>query len=469
MDPERAKRRQSLKVIISETIMVLSVICIVTVLAFLVSGYWINSDFKIERQGLLQISSIPIGADVHIDNESSWLQRTSTSKVLSSGEHTITLTKDGYDSWSKTIKISEGLLYKIHYPRLFPTDRTKEDVLETNGTIMATVSPNHNYLLLINNTTEWELLNLNDDNVKSTKIDVSEIFSNVSLAENTKKGLFIGEIDKTDWDHDNSHILFKVKSGDAIEWVLLDVKNVNNSINISKEFGSQFSEIRILDNSANNLLAVQNNNLHKIDLPKKSLSNVLVKNVINFDHYKNNEIAFSAKNDESENDNYYVGLLKIGDEKTEKLKDTESPAKIVLSIFYDEEYITIMEKNIVTLFNKKDFNKVSEFELAFEPSSMLVGHNGEFIIMHSGPQIATLDMESISVTEWKTSGETFDWLDNDMIYSVSNGELAVYDYDSLNYRVVANNVSDHFPVMITSDKWLYYFSDNTLIRESLNR
>ena len=58
LDLEKAKRRQSLKVIISEAIMVLAVIATVTILAFLVSGYWINSDLKLERQGLLQISSV---------------------------------------------------------------------------------------------------------------------------------------------------------------------------------------------------------------------------------------------------------------------------------------------------------------------------------------------------------------------------------------------------------------------------
>ena len=47
MDIEKQKKRQSLRVIISEIIMVLAVIATVTVLAFIVSGYWINSDFEL--------------------------------------------------------------------------------------------------------------------------------------------------------------------------------------------------------------------------------------------------------------------------------------------------------------------------------------------------------------------------------------------------------------------------------------
>ena len=45
MDPERAKRRQSAKIIISETIMVLAVVITVTMLAFIVTHQYFQSTF----------------------------------------------------------------------------------------------------------------------------------------------------------------------------------------------------------------------------------------------------------------------------------------------------------------------------------------------------------------------------------------------------------------------------------------
>ena len=98
---------------------------------------------------------------------------------------------------------------------------------------------------------------------------------------------------------------------------------------------------------------------------------------------------------------------------------------------------------------------------------MEVGHNGEFITMYSGTQLATLDMEASLVREWSVDGDNFGWLDNDMIYSVANGELFVYDFDGLNRRNIAKNVSSHFPVTVTDDKWLYYVSDGNLMREKI--
>lgn len=470
MDPDKAKRRQSLRVIVSEAIMVIAVVMTVVVLAFMVSGYWLNSDFKVERQGLLQISSIPTGADIYTDGSSSWLQRTNTSKVLPVGEHTISLSKEGYDSWSKTINISEGLLYRIHYPRLFPTDRTPENMLDVSGTTLVSASPDHNLFLLINDTTEWSLINLDSDTVTPTKIDVADLFSSVSLAEGAEKGLFTGRILDISWDYNASHALFEVATDAGKEWVLLDVKNPDKSINLNKEFGSSnFSEIQILDNSSNNLLAIQDGNLHKIDLGNKSLSAVLVENVNYFDHYNSNEIIFSATDSSLEAPSYYVGIIKIGDSKVTELKTTFTPAKVVMSKFYDDKYITILEDNVATLYKREDFSEISSFELSFTPDTIEVGHSGEFITMTKGTQIATLDMESASVLDWSIDSENFGWLDNDMFYSVAEGELIVYDYDGLNRRSVAKNVASHFPAAITSDKWLYYFSDNYLVRESLDK
>lgn len=487
MDLEKKQRRQSLKVIFSEAIMVLAVIVTVVILALIVSGYWLNSDFKVERQGMLQIYSAPTGATVEIDGKaSSWLQRTNTSKVLSSGEHTIGLTREGYDSWSKTINISEGLLYRLHYPRLFLKDRLVEDMLDISGSVLATVSPNREQLLLTNNTTEWLTINLNNEKLEPKKLDIASFFSSVSLAEGADAGLFSGEILETSWDYDGTHVLFKVRSGENIEWVLLDVKNPKNTINLTQEFGDNFSQIEILDNSATNLLVVQNNNLKKIDVPGKLISAVLVEGVTDFDHY-GNELVFSALNQPEEagvtpdNENtessefgiaeqqkpYYVGYFKIGDHKLSRLAYTDSPAKVAISKFYDNDYITIIMDSTLSLYKKDDFEEILSEGLSFSPQDIKVGYEGEFVVAYSAKNLATLDMESTKIREWSIENESFGWIDPNMIYTVSDGELIVYDFDGLNRRSLVKNVSTHFPAIIVSDRWMYYFSDSRLMREWL--
>ena len=483
MNQEERARRQSRRVIISEIIMLIAVIATVLVLVLLVSGYWLGSDFKVERQGLLQISSIPTGADVTIDGTSSWLQRTNTSKVLTSGEHSISLTKEGYDTWSKTIDIKEGLLYGIHYPRLFLKERTKEKTYSAPTATFATVSPNRNRLLLANNTTKWELLNLDASKIEAKTIDISKIFSATSVDEGAA-GLFSGEIISANWDSNSEHVLFKIKTGDNYEWVVLDVRNPANSVNITREFAANFEDIKILDNSASTLLAIRDGNLHKIDLSSRQISAIIAEKVHSFDHFET-EIVFvadyvpssttqSSSSDASSDATtdaslqpspYYLGLVRIGDTEITTLSKLEFAAKVAISKFYDDKYITLLSDNKLDLYKKDEFKLILSNHLGFSPQKMKVGRDGNFVIMNDGGHIATLDMEAMALREWETSSQTFGWLDDNMIYSISEGELSVYDFDGQNHRTLSQNVSSHFPVTITGDKWLYYFSDDNIIRE----
>jgi len=459
MDPEKRARRQSLRVIISETIMVLAVVVTVAVLALIVSGYWLNSDFKVERQGMLQIYSVPTGANVAVDGDSPWFQRTNTSKVLSSGQHEIVLTKDGYDSWSKTIEISEGLLYRLHYPRLFLLNREKEAVYSTDTISFVTASPSRRLLLIADNTTAWTLINLDSDSPRATTLDISKYFSTISLASGATTGLFTGEIISAEWDNSNEHILFEVAGSTGVEWVLINIKNPASSINLTREFAADFNQIKIFDNSANSLLAIRNGNLHRIDVGARQISAILVEDVRDFDFYDSEIIYVTSAG---------IKMFGIGDSEDIPLVPASIAAQVLIGKFYDDKYIFVIDGGDITVYRKNNLEEeIMTATLSFVPENAKVGYDGSFVIMNSGANFATLDMETMSMREWTTDTTHYGWVSSYMIYSVYEGRLFVYDFDGLNRRELATNVSERFPVVITSDKWLYYFSDGTLMREWL--
>jgi len=474
MDKEKRERLQSLRVIISETIMVVTVAITVLILAFVVSGYWLSPDFKVERQGMLQISSLPTGADVDVDGESSWMQRTNTSKILSSGEHTVVLTKEGYDSWTKKVEIKEGLLYRLHYPRLFLTERTKEELYDVTSTKYATVSPNHNYLLLINDTTKWSLINLDSNEIKPQTLDISGLFIDSADPSATP----VVEILSTNWDFANEHVLIKTSLGGVTEWALLNTRNVTESINLNRELATTFDDVRIFDNSSSTLLALRNGELYRIDVPGRQISTMIAKNVMGFD-FANQEIVFVAKKDLAKKENvdeaveaepakeFFIASTKNTDSAFEEIMSLDASATPAIIRFYDEEYLAILSGNEINLYNKQSNEKVFSKTLDFTPDSMKVGFGGDFVVMTSGENIATLDMEAMQIVSWSTETPRYGWLDSSMIYAVKDGELIVYDYDGLNRRPLSHNVSSHFPVTITANKWLYYFSDNQLMRERI--
>ncbi|MBP5205035.1 PEGA domain-containing protein [Candidatus Saccharibacteria bacterium] len=461
MDQDLQKRRQQLKVIISEVIMTLAVIITVVILGLIVSGYWLNSDFEIERQGMIQISSVPTGATLEIDGASSWFQKTNTSKILTSGEHEVVLTKEGYDTWKKNVTISEGLLYRVSYPQLFLKEREKETMLNLSGSLAAYVSPNSEMMLVTNDTTEWTLINLDRTELEPKKINIAPVLD--SSAMDTSTRLFSGKILSATWNRDNSKILFHIQNGEALEWVLLDTKNIAGSINLTQQFGINFDHVDILDNSANSLLTISDYKIQKIDVGSKSISAVIADKV-DYYSFSRNEIIISAQNAAGEP---YIGLIKLSDNKIQVLEDLHAPAKAFISKFYDDNFIIALESDRLAIYRKDDLSSVTDLELPFVPEKISIGQDGSFILLNTDDKIATLDMETMLITEWTADSKDYKWLNGHMIYTTLDGELKVYDYDGLNKRQLAKNVSSRFPVVITSDKWLYYFSDDQLMREWL--
>ena len=456
MDLEKRAKQQSLKVIISEAIMFITVIITVVVLAFVVSGYWLNGNFEVERQGMLQINTVPTGASVSVDDESPWFQRTNTSKILSDGEHTVVLSKEGYDTWSKTVNIKKGLLYRLNYPHLFLKERFKESVYDTTTTTFATISPSRKLILLVNNTTKWELIDLDNEEIKPTVVDVSKVF--LTANQTSDPELFSGTILSASWDSANNHVLLKTKIGEQIEWVLIDIRNTAKSINLTRVFAADFEQVDIFDNSADNLLAIRNGNLHKIDVNARQISAVIVDGVVDYDFY-DSEILFSSKTQ--------IGLLKLGQDKATSIKDIDTNAKVLIGKFYDNKYIYVIEESMISVYQKNDFEMIAQASISFVPQNAKIGYDGDFVFMSSGTNFATFDMESMQITEWSVEANNYGWLNGYMVYTVKDGELSVYDFDGLNHRSLATNVSNHFPVTITNEKYLYYFSDDALVREWL--
>ena len=85
--------------------------------------------------------------------------------------------------------------------------------------------------------------------------------------------------------------------------------------------------------------------------------------------------------------------------------------------------------------------------------------------MQTDTNVAVLDMEILQVINWTLDSPDYGWLGSSMLYSINDGTLIVYDFDGQNRRELSKDVTPNFPVAITDNKWLYYFSDNNIVRE----
>ena len=311
MDYEEKKKKQFIRVLIAEAGMVLSVLVIVVVATLAAMGFFISSNGGIEQSGLMQIHSLPTGATVELDG-GTLFSRTNLSKTMSAGEHTLKLSRENYDTWEKTVKMYPGVLVRLHYPRLFLQNRVAEAVMnlsdktkdEKAGLEFYQPSQSRNYIIYAEKgAATWKLLEVKGDEVKTTLLDLSGILPGmveekaetkakvgIDAQSTTPKYHFEGEIMSLTWSKDENRVLAKVSYDGKTEWVLVNLRDVANSLNLTKTFGMSFDRIEMIDNAANQLFALENHQLRRINVSEKTMSRVLLGNIQDFDSNGTNVI-----------------------------------------------------------------------------------------------------------------------------------------------------------------------------------
>ena len=468
---QERRRRRAIRVAITETFMAISVVFLVAILTLIVMGYGFGKDLEVERSGMLQLNSSPSGATVTIDDDT-LLARTNLSRTLSSGEHTISITKDGYDTWSKKIVITEGIYYRLTYPRLFLKERTPTAVLhfdeETTGTLTAaSVAPDRTTMLASAGGT-WGIINLSSAEPEFKALDLSILPASVCM----------NDVQIQKWSNNSEKLLTTMVCDGTTEWVLFNVKDPAESVNLTRTFALNFSQIELENDSADRILVLVDNNLREINVSSLEISKVLLEGVASFTS-NSSTVAYVTVVDESGEKS--IGIYKDG-EKGGTIISTAASDTVVSAVvneYYGDEYLIVTIDNQMQIYSgslpsyqQKDTTKkltlTGEETLDFVPATLTIRGDGELVVAQNGANVAVLDTESLLISNYITSGQVY-WLDSFMFSTIQDGNLVAYDFDKTNERPLAGAVSEQYPAVITSNgKWLYYFSDNTLVREKIN-
>lgn len=498
---ERQRRRQFIKVVIAELGMFASVVAVVVIATLAAMGFFVTSDGSIEQSGLAQIHSIPSGASVELDG-SVLFSRTNLSRSLAPGEHQLKITRDGYDGWEKTIKMYSGMLLRLYYPRLFLLNRTPESVLSIDSELdFYSVSDDRTSILYATDKSpKWQLLDIRGDDVRSTTLDLANVLPGVS------KGKFEGDILESKWSNNGDYILLKVKYDEKNEWLLLSLKDVARSLNLTQTFGMDFEYLEMIDDSANQLFALENHQLRKINTADQSISRVLLADIQRFSSQDANIIYLTQSRDDEQCE---IGIYRDGDKGGTIVARTDSDkvVHVALSKYYNEYYIAFTidrELNIyyggLPVYNENnvetDFSGlkvlVEKAQLEVVPDTVAVGDEGEYLVARKGAQFMVVDFDMGDLFEYQAPTSKLQWLNDSMMYSTNNELIKVWDFDFTNQRdLVETKPQDdveanpnpvttkieqrvaNYPVVISdNDRWMYYLvynkeNDLVLMREKM--
>lgn len=466
-----SKRVQIFQRVAIYTTMSVAVTVLVAVLVFFMLGYQINrTDGRIEQGGLVQFDTRPGGADVTIDGKVLGT-RTASRKTMTSGQHFISMQRPGYQTWQKSIDVVPGSVLWLTYARLVP-EELKPTTISSFASLSDTlVSPNSETMAIKEDavTPTIQLADLRGDDVELSKIDIPATSFTAPAADKTQSF----SLEK--WNGSSRYLLVKHTYDDnKIEWLVIDTDNVAETKNITTLLGVDASTITFSPNNSNQVYALVDNNVRKIDLGATTLSGPLVANVTEFSIYDNDTILFVTKPDET-TAMRSVGYFDEGASKVRTLRtyndDGQAPLHIAVGKYFDDHYVTISYGHTVEIMkgslSRSDATSASAFSsfatmaLSSDVQYLAVVTNGRFVVAQEAGAYTVHDIELKKTTTTALQGDApavateLRWLDPYTIWSDRSGKLRMYEFDGGNQHDIMPVTAGYSATYSPNGKYLY--------------
>jgi len=457
MDIEKQKRIRTVRVVLIDSLMALIIVVLVAILILVVSGYRVKDGLVLEQAGLLQVSSFPSGAKVEIDGEQAG--KTEINKMLDEGTYHVALYKDGYESWQKDVAISPGWLRRVNYARLLLQDRKTETVRQFSSLDFLVMVPDRKHILYADKATSWHYAEI-DSEKNILDIDIINLLGDFVVADK-----FSGQLTIAEWNKNNDKVIVKAEDGVKTQWLLVNLRKPEDSVNISKKFNLEMTKVTMENNAADKLLVLAQSNLQEVDLKRGEVSEVAMENVADYDNdgadiiYVSLPDAFGQKS---------VGVYKYGDAEPEQIYQVEESDKAAVSAiaaYVGKKYLVFMVNDRLYVYEGDKNKLVVESDTGVLPSGLEVSHSGEFIYGRNEKTVLMIDLELPEYYVYEIDSPKLFWADDYMLAEVVDGRLNLLDFDGTNRRVLSVADGNYGATISDNNKYIYYIYQNNEIFE----
>ena len=204
------------------TVLTVLTVCIIFIVSGLIIAYGRGYRFDAKQKaigstGLVSVTSDPTGATITIDNKK--VGATNTTVTIKPGWYTLGISKEGYQSWEKKIRVQGEVVVSTHAV-LFPTNPSLS-AITTNGVASPILSPDGARLAFI--------ISQNDDKNGIWVLDL--IDKPLGLNRDAKQLLLTKTLDVTNatlsWSPDGKELLIDIPFKSIVYSYLIATDKLN--------------------------------------------------------------------------------------------------------------------------------------------------------------------------------------------------------------------------------------------------
>ena len=466
------KKQSLIRRIIFSTVATIAVLIIVTVSILFMLGYRLDSDSRrLEQGALLQLNSTPEGAQIWIDDKYIGSQ-TSAKQTVLAGVHKVTLKRDKYEDWNRTLQLDAGTLTWLSYPRLVPIDRPVQSVATYETLSAMRFSPDLKWALG-HEKADSPVFNLID--LRSTEIKSSTLTLNPELYSEATTTDVPHRFDIDRWSSGARYAIIKHTYADAkVEWLLVDTQDISKSINITRSLSVELSSVRFTSNSGISLYGLTTDGVvRKLDLSGGTISRGLITHVKEFSVFEENSVVSYIGTDPTNAEKTVVGIYKDGDSASRVLRSADganADLKIAITRYFGDDYVAISEGASVDVLmgslpsatqETSSLRQFAHLETETNITTLSFGPGGEYLLAQSGSNFSSYELEhmraaksSIAVADGQTASQ-LKWLDGAHFWNDDNGSLVMRDFNGINTHTIMK-VESGFGASLSQNGRFFY-------------
>lgn len=465
------KKQLALRRLVVSVITTISVLIIVTVSILFMLGYRLDSSNRLEQGALLQLNSVPDAAMVAIDGKSAG--QTANKQTVLAGVHTVKMSKQGYQDWSRTLDFEAGTLTWLDYTRLVPNDRPVQSVSKFSMLAAMKFSPDMRWGLALQDaaTPSFELLDLRSQEVRRSTLTIDP-------------SLYAGSIDQAiahqfsiyAWSSGGRYVVIKHVYGpeSKTEWLMLDTQDISKTVNVTQSLNIELIDVKFANDSGSGLYGLGTDNvLRKLDVSGGTISRGLVSHVKQFAVLEENSVISFTGEDPNDTTKKVAGVYRDGESTSRIIRstsDANADLKIAVGRYYNEDYLAVSENNKVQIFTGSlsssltqdaSMTMITELNLTTPVTALSFSSGGDYVIAQSGASFTSYEIEhnrptsaTFKVAEG-ASTPTLNWLDSAHVWNEYQDKVYMRDFDGTNVHDIMT-IAPGFDVSISQNGRFFY-------------
>jgi hypothetical protein len=431
-------------------------------------GYGLNGDGQLIQSGIVFVSSVPSGAQIHLNNATP--DKTHARLSVVSGEYTMQLTRTGYRSWQRTISVDGGTVQHYDYPFLFPSKlvtTNAPDATYDSAPGVVSQSPDLRWLLVQQpgNSGSFNEYDFNNPKLKPVVLTLPESIIGTDKTHT---------LEAIDWSNDNQHLLLKDTDSDGkVSFILFDRSDPAQSVDLSTTFNVATTTMSFLNGKYNSyyLYDTTAQTLSTANLGTPTVT-PLLDHVLDYKP-QDGDVLLYVSSEGVPSGKVAIDLFQAG--KTYELRTAAANDRYLLnlssyagSLFVavgsSSENKVYVYKNPVDQLNSKAALLVPIYVLkAKNPNYVSFSGNSRFVMSENGSSFAVYDAENDKgyLYDTKTALDApqthATWMDGHRLQYVSAGKLVVFDFDSMNQQTLMPASPSYLPFFDPNYKFVDTF------------